>query len=58
VIGPADPHGAGDALTAGVLAGLARGQSLVEAVRLGGAAGAVNVAGTAWAPAPARRCRC
>jgi 1-phosphofructokinase len=41
---PADPHGAGDALTAGVTAGLARGQSLAEAVRLGGAAGVVNVA--------------
>jgi 1-phosphofructokinase len=41
---PADPHGAGDALTAGVTAGLVRGQSLVDAVRLGGAAGVVNVA--------------
>lgn len=40
---PADTHGAGDSLTAGVAAALARGESIDEAVRLGAAAGMVNV---------------
>jgi 1-phosphofructokinase len=40
---PADPRGAGDSLTAAVAAGLARGLDLPAAVRLGGAAGALNV---------------
>jgi 1-phosphofructokinase len=39
----ADPHGAGDSMTAGVAAVLARGGSLEEAVRTGAAAGALNV---------------
>jgi 1-phosphofructokinase len=39
----ADHHGAGDSMTAGVAATLARGGSLTEAVRIGAAAGAVNV---------------
>lgn len=38
-----DHRGAGDSMTAGIAAGLARGLSLEEAVRLGAAAGAVNV---------------
>lgn len=38
-----DHRGAGDSMTAGIAAGLARGYSLVEAIRLGAAAGAVNV---------------
>jgi 1-phosphofructokinase len=37
-----DPKGAGDSLTAGTTAGLARGLDLVDAVRLGAAAGALN----------------
>lgn len=36
-------RGAGDSMTAGIAAGLARGWTLEEAVRLGAAAGAVNV---------------
>lgn len=36
-------RGAGDAMTAGIAAGLGRGYPLTEAVRLGAAAGAVNV---------------
>jgi 1-phosphofructokinase len=39
----ADHHGAGDSMTAGVAATLARGGSLTEAVRTGAAAGALNV---------------
>ncbi|WP_026874554.1 1-phosphofructokinase family hexose kinase [Jiangella gansuensis] len=39
----ADSHGAGDSLTAGVAATLAKGGSLDEAVRLGAAAGMLNV---------------
>lgn len=39
----ADSRGAGDSLTAGVTAGLARGESVREAVTLGAAAGAMNV---------------
>lgn len=36
-------RGAGDSMTAGIAAGLARGDSLDEALRLGAACGAVNV---------------
>jgi 1-phosphofructokinase len=39
----ADHHGAGDSMTAGLAVGLARGQELREAIRLGVAAGALNV---------------
>jgi 1-phosphofructokinase len=39
----ADHHGAGDSMTAGVAAVLARGGDLAEAVRTGAAAGALNV---------------
>lgn len=39
----ADPRGAGDSMTAGVAAVLARGGDLAYAVRTGAAAGAVNV---------------
>lgn len=39
----ADTRGAGDSLTAGLCAGLARGESLREAATLGAAAGALNV---------------
>jgi 1-phosphofructokinase len=38
-----DHHGAGDSMTAGIAAGVARNLDLVEAVRLGAAAGALNV---------------
>lgn len=38
-----DHRGAGDSVTAGIAAGLARGESFVEAVRLGVAAAALNV---------------
>jgi 1-phosphofructokinase len=40
---PADPRGAGDSMTAGVAAVLARGGDLATAVRTGAAAGALNV---------------
>ncbi|XVV06568.1 PfkB family carbohydrate kinase [Actinosynnema sp. CA-248983] len=40
---PVDTRGGGDSMTAGLAAGLACGESLVDAVRLGAAAGAVNV---------------
>jgi 1-phosphofructokinase len=40
---PADHRGAGDSMTAGVVAVLARGGDLATAVRTGAAAGAVNV---------------
>jgi 1-phosphofructokinase len=40
---PVDPRGAGDSLTAGVVAVLARGGDLGRAVRTGAAAGALNV---------------
>lgn len=43
-IAPLEPRGAGDSMTAGIAVGLARGTSLVEAVRLGASAGALNVA--------------
>ena len=39
----ADTHGAGDSLTAGVAASLARGGTMTDAVRLGSAAGMLNV---------------
>jgi 1-phosphofructokinase len=39
----ADPRGAGDSMTAGVAAVLARGGDLTDAVRTGAAAGALNV---------------
>lgn len=39
----ADTRGAGDSLTAGLAAGLARGESAREAITLGAAAGALNV---------------
>jgi 1-phosphofructokinase len=38
-----NPRGAGDSLTAGVVAGLAHGESVREAITLGAAAGALNV---------------
>jgi 1-phosphofructokinase len=38
-----DHRGAGDSMTAGIAAGLASGLDLVDAVRLGAAAGALNV---------------
>jgi 1-phosphofructokinase len=41
---PVDQRGAGDAMTAGIAAGLAEGRPILEAVRLGAAAGALNVA--------------
>ncbi|QGF24915.1 1-phosphofructokinase family hexose kinase [Raineyella fluvialis] len=42
-ITPVDHHGAGDSMTAGIAVGLARGESLIEALRLGTAAGSLNV---------------
>jgi 1-phosphofructokinase len=39
---PADPSGAGDSMTAGIAAGLVDGLGVVDAVRLGAAAGALN----------------
>lgn len=39
---PVDPRGAGDSLTGGLATGVARGDDLVEALRLGVAAGALN----------------
>lgn len=38
-----DSRGAGDSMTAGITAGLAQGRDLPEALRLGAAAGAINV---------------
>lgn len=40
---PVETRGAGDSLTAGVAAGLARGLPLLDAVAIGAAAGALNV---------------
>lgn len=40
---PADPRGAGDAMTAGVAASLARGEPLHNALRVGAACGALDV---------------
>lgn len=42
-LNPVDHRGAGDSLTAGIAAGLARGFDLEHAVRLGAAAGTLNV---------------
>lgn len=40
---PVDPRGAGDSMTAGLAAGLAQGQDFEKALRLGAAAGGLNV---------------
>ncbi|OZM70427.1 phosphofructokinase [Amycolatopsis antarctica] len=40
---PVDPRGAGDSMTAAVAASLTLGESLTDAIRLGAAAGALNV---------------
>jgi 1-phosphofructokinase len=42
-LSPVDTRGGGDSMTAGLAAGLAQGRSLEEALRLGAAAGAVNI---------------
>jgi 1-phosphofructokinase len=42
VLEPADPAGAGDSMTAGIGAGLVDQLDIVDAVRLGAAAGAIN----------------
>lgn len=41
---PLDPHGAGDSMTAGIAASLAGGKGIHAAVRVGAAAGSLNVA--------------
>ncbi|HLS48401.1 MAG TPA: PfkB family carbohydrate kinase [Actinomycetaceae bacterium] len=43
VITPQDHRGAGDSMTAGIAVGLGRGEPINQAVRLGAAAGALNV---------------
>jgi 1-phosphofructokinase len=43
IVEPVDSRGAGDAVTAGVATALAQGRPLVEAVRIGTAAGTLNV---------------
>jgi 1-phosphofructokinase len=40
---PADPRGAGDSMTAGVVAALADGKPMREALRIGAACGVLNV---------------
>ena len=40
---PADPRGAGDSVTAGVVAALADGKPMREALRTGAACGALSV---------------
>lgn len=40
---PADPAGAGDSMTAGIVASLAKGEPLPRALQLGAACGALNV---------------
>ena len=42
-LSPVDTRGGGDSMTAGLAAGLAQGKSLEESLKLGAAAGAVNV---------------
>ncbi|MFC7407155.1 1-phosphofructokinase family hexose kinase [Georgenia alba] len=43
VVSPLDHRGAGDSMTAGIAVGLGRGLDVTESVRLGAAAGALNV---------------
>ncbi|MFC4556277.1 1-phosphofructokinase family hexose kinase [Georgenia faecalis] len=43
VVTPLDHRGAGDSMTAGIAVGLGRGMAVQDAVRLGAAAGALNV---------------
>jgi len=43
VVTPLDHRGAGDSMTAGIAVGLGRGLEVTDAVRLGAAAGALNV---------------
>lgn len=54
-VAPLEPRGAGDSMTAGIAVGIARGDRLVDAVRLGTSAGSLNVArhglGTGWGEA-------
>jgi len=40
---PVEPRGSGDSLTAGMAAALASGRTLDDALRIGAAAGALNV---------------
>ncbi len=43
VLQPVDSSGGGDSMTAGIAAGLAQGEDLPSVLRLGAAAGAINV---------------